>query len=166
MAAVSEIAGDRRALSGDLPLCLVRQPFAGPFGESVGLVKADMANRLAGVQPAAARQREDRPLPVFATPIERRVPTLLANRRPAIRQPEFRPAVGTILDETEKFATGHRPRREAERFDPNLVTGRLVVEGEIRPLVSDLFEPTVKVDPNERRSGRLHMKLRRLIGRQ
>src|SRR5207244_6688171 len=112
---------------GDLPLRLGRQAFSGPFGKSVGFVKADMAEGLSRVQPAAAGQGKDRPFAAFPMPIERRLPALLANGRPAVRKPELGPLVPTALDEAEILAAADRARREAEWFEPDLVAGGGVV---------------------------------------
>src|SRR5208282_6088543 len=145
--AIGKIARHRHALRGDLPLRLARQPLPRPFGERVGFKKTDVADGLDRVQSGAAGQRKDRPLAVFPGPIVRRLPALLAHRRPAVRKPEFRPFVAAGLDEVEIFATASRPRSEAERLEPHLVPGHLVVEGESRPAMPDLHKPARELDP-------------------
>src|SRR5207249_5011130 len=120
---------------------LGRQPLVGPAGEGVGLVEADMVDRLGRVDRAIAQQREDSPRAVLAAPVERRLPALLLHRRPALRQPEFRPAIAALGDEFEEVAATHRVRGEAERLEPNLVARSLIVERETRAGMADLVEP-------------------------
>src|SRR5579863_7279389 len=100
MAAVGEVAGERDEVAErggrDFPLGLGRQPLAGPAGEGVGLVEADVRDRLGGIDPALAGQGEDAPLAVLDAPVERRFPALLLHDRPAVGQPEFGPAVAAV----------------------------------------------------------------------
>src|SRR6266850_1851796 len=99
MAAVREVAVKRRVAGGNLPFRFGRQAFFGPAREGVGLVEADVADRLGGIDRALAGQREDQPLAILAAPVERRLPALLLHRAPALRQPEFGPLVAALGDE-------------------------------------------------------------------
>jgi hypothetical protein len=54
MTSVCEISPDRQVGGGKFPFRFRRQPFSGPSGECIGLIKADMADRLGRIQPAAA----------------------------------------------------------------------------------------------------------------
>ena len=56
MAAIGEVAGNRQIGGGELPFRFGRQPLPGPFGEGVGLIKADMADRLGRVRAGGARK--------------------------------------------------------------------------------------------------------------
>src|SRR5215469_5565211 len=89
LAYVSEIAAHLQTFGGDFPLRFRWQALPGPFGERIGLVKADVADGFGRVQPAAPGQRKNRPLTVFAGPIKWRLPALLAGHPPAIRKPEL-----------------------------------------------------------------------------
>ena len=74
--AFEEVPGDRQGFGGDFPLGLGRQPGAGPAGEGVGLVVADVADRLARDQVAHAREGHRPPLAVVDFPVERGGPAL------------------------------------------------------------------------------------------
>src|SRR6185437_3896471 len=93
MAVVGEIASERHIARRDLPFGLCRQPLPGPARKRIGLVKADVTNRFRRIDRPLAGQREDAPFAVVAPPIERRSPALLLYASPAVRQPEFRPAI-------------------------------------------------------------------------
>src|SRR5439155_12732894 len=147
MAAVTEIAGERELARRDFPFGLGRQALARPAGEGVGLVEADMAERFGRVDRALARQGEDAPLAVIAMPVERRLPALLLHRRPALRQPEFRPTIAALGDEFEIVSATDRLGGEAERLEPDLVARPLIVECETRAGMADLIEPAVEFDP-------------------
>ena len=88
------------------------------------------------------------------------------NGRPAVRQPELGPLVPTCLNKAKVVAAGDGPRRKAERFEPDLVPGALVVECETGSRVPDLIEAAGEVDPGGRQRRRLDLELRRLIGGQ
>lgn len=66
-----EIARDVDTLRGMLPLRLGREPLAGPGREGVGLIVADVADRLGWIQRAHPPERHDLPVPVDLLPIER-----------------------------------------------------------------------------------------------
>ena len=73
-----------------------------------------------------ARQGE---FPV-AAPVAGGLPAPLLRHRPAFAHPEFRPPVAPIGDEGGEFGIGHQPLADGERFQPDPVPGRLVVEVE------------------------------------
>src|SRR5439155_3756977 len=153
LAGVRKVAGHPETRGGDLPLGFARQSLAGTFREGVGFKKTDVADRFDQVQSTASGQGKNGPLAVLAAPIERGLPALLANRSPAVRKPEFRPLVAAGLDEAEILGAADRPCREAEGFEPNLVTRGLVVERKGRAAMPDLDEPARKLDPGRTRSG-------------
>ena len=166
MPGVGKVAGHRNTHGGDLPLGFARQSLAGPFREGVGFKKTDVADGFDRVQSTASGQGKDGPLAAVAAPIERRLPTLLANRCPAIRKPEFRALVTAGLDEAEILGAADRARREAEWFEPHLVSWGLVVEGKGLAVVPYLDEPTRELDPARRRGRSSGLGPRRLVGRE
>src|SRR4029077_21223568 len=103
---------------------------------------------------------------ILTAPIERRLPALLLDDRPAIRQPEFSPAIAAIGDEFAVFAARHRIAGESKRVEPDFVAWPLVIEGEARAGMTDLMEPAGKLNPAAR-CARLHrIGARRLVGRK
>src|SRR6202041_3987349 len=152
-AAVGEIAIKCRILGRHLPFRLGRKPLPGPFGVSIGLVITDMHNRRGGVEALFAGQREYPPALLRGAPIERRLPTLLLHRRPALGQPIFGLTIAARGDELGEFAAAHRPARQAERVEPHAMPRRLVVESKNLALVADPYQPARKVDPLERHPG-------------
>src|ERR1700730_18375682 len=109
-----------------------------------------MADRLGRGDRGFAPQGEDPPRPVLMAPVERCLPALLLHRRPALRQPEFRPAIAALGDEFEIVAATDRVRGEAELIEPDLVARPLVVECESRTAMADLVEPAGELDPSGR----------------
>src|SRR5205823_6125881 len=68
-------------------------------------------------------------------------------------------------DETQIFRAAHRACRKAERFEPHLVTRRLVVERKGRAAMPDFNEPARELEPDRWRSRTPGMGARRLICR-
>src|SRR4051812_49196558 len=94
--ALHEVARDRQSGRGSLPLGLGGQARPRPAGVGVGLVVADVADRLGGRDGAQAGEGLHDPDTVALLPVERRVPTLSVYRVPAIRQPELWPLVAAV----------------------------------------------------------------------
>ena len=71
----------------EFPLRFCRQPLAYPAGEGIGLVIADVTDRLRGSERPLPRQRHDGPLPVALFPVERRRPPGSLALGPAVGEP-------------------------------------------------------------------------------
>jgi len=151
MAALGEVPLDRRLGGRDLPLGLGREASAGPMGIGVGLVVADVADGLAGLNGAHAGQRHLPPGPVLLLPVQRRLPAILLDGRPAVGEPEFGTPIAAIGDERQVLGACHRAGGEREAVDERLVARALIVEGELAPLVADLDQPGRIGMPAQRR---------------
>src|SRR5262249_48396241 len=90
---LQEGPGDRTAGGARLPPRLGREPGAGPAGERVRLVKADVADRVRGGTRRPAVEGEEAPDAPFRAPVKRRFPTPLPEGGPAVGEPQLRPAV-------------------------------------------------------------------------
>ena len=141
------IAGDRQILRRDLPLELGRQALAGPARERVGLVVADVRHRRGAIDRLQPFERHGEPLPVALLPVERRVPALAVDRRPAVGEPKRGRAIAAVLHEREPFAVGDEAVGQAEGMDEHVVARRLVVPGEALAVVADLANAAGIVDP-------------------
>ena len=73
-AALDEVPGDLYAAGRPLPLLLGGKAGARPPGEGIGLVVADVADRLRGIHGSLSRERERHPPAVPLTPVEGRGP--------------------------------------------------------------------------------------------
>src|SRR5579859_3997722 len=154
--ALHEIALDWQPVRRHLPLRLGRQARARPTRVGVGLIVADVADRLRRVDRAQAVQRHLVPAVVAALPIERRVPALLLDRPPAIREPELRARIATLLHEAQILTVGDQAVGKAEGIEELAVARPLVVEGEAleaiaRPLMPDPGDPLWERHPLQRR---------------
>ena len=133
-----------------LPLGLGRQPHAGPVGERVRLVVADVADGLVGVDRPQTRQRELQPaigVVGIAPPVEGGVPVLGVDDGPAVGEPELGPAVAVVLHEGEPLAAGDRAVGQPEGRQVHRVHGELVVEAEPLAAVADLDGAAVVLEP-------------------
>ena len=112
MAGAERAAFDGDARRRDLPFEFRRQPVAGPAGEGVGLVIADMGDRRGGIDRAEAHQAH---LPVTALgllEIKRSFPSLALHRVPAIGEPKRGRGIAAILDELDPLGIGDRAARQ------------------------------------------------------
>src|SRR5689334_16000020 len=107
-----------------LPLRLGRKSLAGPGGVRVGFVVADVADRQAGVDRPGAVQGVLEPDPVEVEPVERRVPALRLDLRPAVGEPELRAPVATVGHEREPLAVGDQAVGQPVRLQVDLVLGQ------------------------------------------
>ena len=136
-----------------LPLGLGRQARAGPARVGVGLVVADVADRLVRVErPQAGRVKAVQP-PSRVLPVERRLPAAGLHRVPAVGQPQLGPPVAAVGDEGQVLAVGHRPRGELEGVAADAVARAFVVEGEAVAVVADRrCRPAGEGEPAQRRA--------------
>ena len=136
-------------MGGDgLPLGLGGQPAAGPAGIGVGLEVADVGHRGLRFDRPHALEAEVPPgavLPAF--PVERGGPFLGLDREPAVREPEFGPAVAAVVDERLIFRVGDESIAQLERPDVLRMARALIVERESVPLVPDRGQARLDVEP-------------------
>lgn len=152
---VEEVAPQWLAGLHDLDLRLGGQTGTSPAGKGLGFVVADMAHGRMHVQLAPATQRHLQPTALaVAHPIQRVLPAMAANVRPAVGQPPAGLAVTPGLDEGQVLAVGHQAIGELVAVQPDAVTRRLVVEGEpAARRVADLVQTLALFDPAHRDRG-------------
>ena len=90
-------------------------------------------------------------LAVAGLPVERPRPALGEGFRPALRQPQQRLGVATVLNELHQFRVGHQTVGEPERLGQHAVTRSLAVEREAHSVVADLADSHLEVGEGERR---------------
>ena len=115
---IQEVPRDGRRRRGDLPLGLRRQPSPAPAGEGVGLVVADVADRLGLVEAAGPAQRECPPGAVDPLPVQRRLPSLGLDGGPAVREPEVGTPVAAVASTNARYSptvTGRQAIRNGSR---------------------------------------------------
>src|SRR5215472_3301524 len=107
--ALQQIALHKDLLCRDLPFELGRQARACPSGKGIGLVVADVADRLRLTNLAHPGAGELQPVISIFFPIERRRPPVRLYRLPAVGKPEFGTLVTAIVDERQILAASSRP---------------------------------------------------------
>src|SRR5262249_18307133 len=131
-----EVAGQGDRCGGSFPLRLGRQPGPGPAGEGVGLVVADMTDRLLQTHPPVPCQGALGPGAACQLPIERRRPTACLPCGPAVGEPELGTLVAAVTHEFQILAVRYQAIGELKTVHERAVSGRLVVESELLSLVS------------------------------
>src|SRR5437899_8819984 len=110
------------------PLCLGRQPRAGPARVGVGFEKVDMAYGNIvddGLQPM---ERKFAPLASLPAPVHRRLDLVGIYPVPSFGQPELGPGVAAVRHESEVLAIGHETTRQRKRIEVLAMPRRFVVE--------------------------------------
>src|SRR5229473_4917558 len=115
-----------------------------PGGVGVRLKIAHMGNGCVEVELLRAAQRHRPVRIVTLLPIERRCPSLIAQRCPSLREPQQWIPIATVRHEFNPLAIGDRPVRKPIRLDEYAMARSFAVEGETAALMSDLDEPTIK----------------------
>jgi hypothetical protein len=139
---------------GGFPFGLGREAGAGPAGEGVGLVIADVADRLGGLDRMETVEAEGEPAPVAALPVERRLDPVGPNPVPAVGQPEGRSRIAALLNEAQPFGIGDRPVGDLVRGNQGAVARPLAIEGEAVGRSADLDDPARPPGAVERGRGR------------
>ena len=147
------LAHDGGVGSGRFPLGFGGQTGAGPTGERVGFVPADVRNRALGIERLHPVEREDAPVAVARLPIDRRTPPTTLHGVPAVGHPQLRALVAAVADELEPLALGDEARRDRIRLQQHVVTGTLVVEGELVAGVADAHDAARVLGPSRDRRG-------------
>ena len=164
-AAVLEVAGDRRARGGVLPLLFGGQARVAPARVGVGLEVADVGDGRVRVERQQAAQRLRVPDAVALLPVQRRLPAALPHGTPALRQPETRGVVAAGIHEREVLPVDHRPIGEPIRAQVNGVARALVVERKAVAFVADAVQAAGLLAPAERACRRTAWQRDRVIGR-
>ena len=125
---IREVAADRRVGRGPLPFLLGGQAGARPAREGVRLEVAHVRHWLARVDGAHPRKRVGHPVALALFPVQGRAPALSLAELPPVGQPELRPFIAAVVDESQVRAAGHWPVGEGERPQEAPVPGPLVVE--------------------------------------
>ena len=146
------VAGERIAGARRLPFELGGKPLAGPIGEGICLVVADVRDGRARIDRQQAFQRHLLPDAVALFPVARRVPALRLHRRPAVGEPDERLAVAAGFHEGEPLAVGDAAVGEAIGIEQHLVARPLVVVRKAGAVVADGADAAVESD--ELRLGR------------
>src|SRR5262245_61810363 len=128
--ALREITFHRQRSGGDLPLELRGQPCAGPAGESVGFVVANVADRLGLFNLAPPRAGELEPLTPIFFPIERRYPSVRLHGLPPVRQPELGAFIASVRHKSQILPAGGWTRSKTEGRQKHFMPGSLVVKVE------------------------------------
>ncbi len=132
-----------------LPFALGGEARALPAGVGVGLVEADVADRLVQVEVAVSGEGPDPPSVFPQLPVERRGPALILDLGPAVREPEEGVAVAAVLDELQVLAVGDQPARQREIIQPGFVDRHLVVPAPAPLEVADLVQAALEGHPLE-----------------
>jgi hypothetical protein len=147
---IEEPAGDVFVRGRVFPLGLGREARAAPSCEGVGLVVADVTDRLRGIDRPHASQCEQRPTGTVGFPVQRRLPLVRLDSCPPVREPEVGARIPVVLDERQPVGTRRRAIGERERLQEHDVTRGLVVEREAATLVTDLDQAAGVVHPSGR----------------
>src|SRR5664279_449978 len=118
-----------------------------PARKGVGLVIADVTNRLAQFQWLHTLNGVMPPLAIALLPVQRSAPLIVANPVPAVRKPQLGGAVSVVAYEFEILAVDHQPRGQAKSFQINIVPRTLVVEREALACKTDAIDPFVEAPP-------------------
>ena len=121
-----------------LPLGLGGQPGAGPTGEGVGLVVADVAHGLGGVDQLWTGQGEQPPVVDHLEPVQRGVPPVGLGGGPPVGQPQVGPPVSAVVHEFQPLPAGDEAVGQGERLEVHGVARELVVEAEPVTAVPDV----------------------------
>ena len=122
------VPGHRVVPRGLLPFGLGGQPLAGPAGEGVGLVPADVHHRFIGGHQLGPTESPAQPVPAVAPPEQRGGQADLLHVVPAGRGPPAPVGVTAVGDEVLVVGVRHRDRVQPERTDVHLVRRPLVVQ--------------------------------------
>ena len=120
---------------------------ARPAGERIGLVIADMADRICGIDRFEAGKRHDMPTAVDVAPMAGRLPTLIGDGRKAVRQPQRGGRVAVILHEGEPFGRRDEVAVDSHRTDESPVRGLLIVEMKTVIGVADGVDAFLQLHP-------------------
>src|SRR5271165_7114347 len=144
---LQQITRDCAGPSSYLPFKLGSQTRARPTRKGVGLVIADVANRLVHRHRFRALDGVMPPLPVPLFPVQRSVPLVVANAVPPIGKPQLRSAVATVAHELQVLNVGCQSRSEPERLKVNVVGRALIVELKILAFETDPVHASRKRAP-------------------
>ncbi len=106
-----------------------------------------MGHRRRAIDGLQAFERHGEPLPIALLPVERRVPSIAVDRRPAIGKPQRGGAVASVLHEREPFAVRDETVGQAEGMDEDVVTRCFVVPGKTFAVVACLANAAGIIDP-------------------
>src|SRR5205807_9831208 len=96
------------------------------------------------------RKSEVPPIAVPFFPVEWRLPALLVHGRPPEGQPEFRPAISIVFNETQILAASDRSRCEREWLNQCTMLRAFVVVRETGAAVPDGCDRFSKIDKTHR----------------
>ena len=145
-----------RSACGHLPLEFGRQALVRPPRERVGFEVADVRDGCCAFDRLQPFQRHRQPLAVALLPVERSLPALAIDRRPAVGEPQRGRAIAAVSHELQPFRVGHQPVGEAAWVDQHIVLRRLVVPGKADAAVTNRADAARKVDPAHRIGLGLH----------
>ena len=137
MTCIEEISGDGIIQDGRFPLRFGRQAGTSPPGVRIGLVKADMTNRLCGMERTNTCESIRTPPALRLLPLKRSFPPLRLTVRPAIREPQTRRLVSIVGHKAEILFHGDGSRRETKGIQKYLMSGCFVVECEPISIMPD-----------------------------
>ena len=140
----------RHTASRHFPLGFRWQPASLPAREGVRLVITDMCDRHLRIDSYTALQRKARPALFGLLPVQGTCLLSRLHMSPAIREPQLRAAVASIVHELEIIAFGHEGIGNRECLQPDPMPGTFIVESETRSIMSDFIKPRFDGPPEGR----------------